>query len=108
MPPLFFYYVQSGGLASSQLHVARSVCRRAERRAVTLVREGALKDTTISVYLNRLSDYLFVAARYAAMKTNHTEQVYKKLVGLQERKLQDKSTTATTTGGGGGGGGETK
>jgi hypothetical protein len=85
--PLPFLPPQSGGLASSQLHVARSVCRRAERRAVTLAGEGAL-DPAVAVYLNRLSDFLFVAARLAAMAGGHAEQVYKKSSGLSERKLE--------------------
>jgi cob(I)alamin adenosyltransferase len=47
------------------MHVARTVCRRAERLVVTLT-EGVGPSTT--VYLNRLSDYLFVAARYANLR----------------------------------------
>jgi cob(I)alamin adenosyltransferase len=68
---------QSGGLAASQLHVARTICRRAERAAVTLVKEGQVAQD-VAVYLNRLSDYLFVAARFAAMRAEKDEQVYKK------------------------------
>ena len=44
--------VQSGGLASSQLHVARTVCRRAERAVVPLVRQE-LTDAAVGIYLNR-------------------------------------------------------
>jgi cob(I)alamin adenosyltransferase len=71
---------------ASHLHHSRTICRRAERAVVALVREGAAP-AVIGVYINRLSDYLFVAARYAAMKTNATERVYKKSVGLTERVL---------------------
>ena len=56
-------FVLPGGTeAAARLHVARTVCRRAERLVV------ALGDETSVVYLNRLSDYLFVAARFANRK----------------------------------------
>jgi len=77
LPPLRNFILPSGGLASSQLHVARSVCRRAERRAFELVNAGDLDEST-AIYLNRLSDYLFMAARMACKLTNGTETVYKK------------------------------
>jgi len=59
LQPLTSFIIPGGSLAAAQLHVARTVCRRAERRVVTL------EDTATVAYLNRLSDYLFVAARYA-------------------------------------------
>ncbi len=64
-------------MASSHLHIARTICRRAERRVVTLVREDAV-DPAVGIYLNRLSDFLFVSARFAAMKTGNKETIYKK------------------------------
>lgn len=98
LPPLKNFILPSGGLAASQLHVARTVCRRAERHAVTLVREGQL-DASVAVYINRLSDYLFVAARFAAMRTAHVEQVYKKSKGLQERSLVPGGDAAASASG---------
>ena len=60
LQPLTNFIIPGGSVAAAQLHVARTVCRRAERRVV------ALEDNPATVaYLNRLSDYLFVAARYA-------------------------------------------
>jgi hypothetical protein len=53
-----------GGLAASTLHLARTVCRRAERSVVPLTREGFTEEA-VAVYLNRLSDYFFSAARLA-------------------------------------------
>ena len=67
----------SGGKASVFLHQARVVCRRAERRCVPLVRAGAVPDV-VRVYLNRLSDYMFTAARFAAMRAGREEESYKK------------------------------
>jgi cob(I)alamin adenosyltransferase len=60
LQPLTNFIIPGGSLAAAELHIARTVCRRAERRVV------ALEDNPATVaYLNRLSDYLFVAARYA-------------------------------------------
>ena len=60
LQPLTSFIIPGGSPAAAQLHVARTVCRRAERRVVALENE-----TATVTYLNRLSDYLFVAARYA-------------------------------------------
>jgi cob(I)alamin adenosyltransferase len=57
--------------------VARTVARRAERQATSLVRAGQLEEN-VAVFLNRLSDYLFVAARFSSMKCAKPEEVYKK------------------------------
>jgi cob(I)alamin adenosyltransferase len=66
LPKLTQFILPGGCSAAAALHVARAVCRRAERRVVTLSCEP---ETDISPriihYLNRLGDYLFVAARFA-------------------------------------------
>lgn len=64
LPPLKNFILPAGTAAATQMHVARAVCRRAERRVVTLSRraEGSVSEEVI-VYLNRLSDLLFVLAR---------------------------------------------
>ncbi len=56
------------------------MCRRAEREVVGLAGEGdeEVVELTVRVYLNRLSDYLFTAARYAALREGKPEVVYKK------------------------------
>lgn len=64
LPPLRNFILPGGGVAAASLHAARAVARRAERSVVPLVRDGHV-DAAVGVYLNRLSDYLFVAARTA-------------------------------------------
>jgi len=68
LPELTSFVLPTGGPASAQLHVARCVCRRAERRVLPLVRQG-ICDPNALQYLNRLSDFLFTAARW----TNYCE-----------------------------------
>ena len=63
LPPLENFVLPSGALGAAQLHVARTVCRRAERLAVALGRKEPIGAFTIK-YLNRLSDTLFVMSRY--------------------------------------------
>jgi len=63
MPPLRSFVLPGGTPTAALLHQARTVCRRAERSIVTLAREVDV-DPRIIVYLNRLSDLLFVLARH--------------------------------------------
>ena len=66
LAPLKSFVLPGGGAASAALHQARAVCRRAERAIVTLSRiEGEIVGEPVIAYINRLSDYLFVAARFA-------------------------------------------
>jgi cob(I)alamin adenosyltransferase len=61
LPPLTRFILPGGSHAGAQLHLARTVCRRAERRVVALGADAA--DPVVVTYLNRLSDLLFVMAR---------------------------------------------
>jgi len=72
LPPLKEFILPAGGLAASHSHVARTVCRRAERRVYSLHKESPL-NIHILRYLNRLSDLLFVIARVCARHENGTE-----------------------------------
>ena len=65
LEPLRSFVLPGGGEGSAHLHLARAIARRAERSAVAATRERGLNPQAL-IYLNRLSDYLFVAARYVA------------------------------------------
>ena len=65
LPPLTSFVLPAGRPAAAALHLARTVCRRAEREAVRLAEAGEPVSGPALRYLNRLSDLLFVAARYA-------------------------------------------
>jgi cob(I)alamin adenosyltransferase len=62
LPPLHTFVIPGGTVASGQLHLCRTVCRRAERRAIAVGEEG---NPEVVRYLNRLSDLLFILARAA-------------------------------------------
>jgi cob(I)alamin adenosyltransferase len=65
LPDLKSFILPGGAPAAAALHLARTVCRRAEREAVRLVEAGEAVNAPALRYLNRLSDFLFVAARFA-------------------------------------------
>lgn len=65
LPPLTSFILPAGTPAAAALHLARTVCRRAEREAVRLSEAGHAVSPPALRYLNRLSDLLFVAARFA-------------------------------------------
>jgi cob(I)alamin adenosyltransferase len=69
LPPLKGFILPGGRMPAALAHVARTVCRRAERHVVSLLKDKTSGQTpeayqAVLVYLNRLSDYLFVLARY--------------------------------------------
>jgi cob(I)alamin adenosyltransferase len=64
LPPLRAFILPAGSAKAAALHLARTVCRRAERRVVALATTEEVP-TLFLVYLNRLSDYLFTLARLA-------------------------------------------
>ena len=77
LPVMKNFILPGGHPAVSFAHVARCVCRRAERCAVNLQENKGAVDQLIIKYLNRLSDYLFVLARYLGMKNNAPETIWK-------------------------------
>ncbi|WP_298581072.1 cob(I)yrinic acid a,c-diamide adenosyltransferase [uncultured Luteimonas sp.] len=76
LPPLKDFILPGGGEAAARCHVARTVVRRAEREAVTLSRQEAVRPQAIG-YLNRLSDLLFVLARVLARADGHGEVIWR-------------------------------
>lgn len=77
--PLENFILPGGTPAAAALHVARTVCRRAEREAIALAREDAI-GTYVVAYLNRLSDALFVMARYDNHQRGNAEPLWNPLL----------------------------
>jgi cob(I)alamin adenosyltransferase len=75
LPPLTRFVLPGGTRTAAALHVARTVCRRAERRAVALAAEVEVTPAVLQ-YLNRLSDFLFVAARLANRRAHREEPLW--------------------------------
>ncbi len=73
LAPLTHFILPGGSPAGATLHFARTVCRRAERRTVSLAREVQLNEAALR-YLNRLSDWLFVAARLVNRREGREEE----------------------------------
>jgi cob(I)alamin adenosyltransferase len=64
LPRLSAFILPGGAVSAAALHVARTVCRRVERKAVLQQQQGTALPAGVIVYLNRLSDLLFTAARF--------------------------------------------
>ncbi|MGM9475582.1 cob(I)yrinic acid a,c-diamide adenosyltransferase [Pedobacter sp. GSP4] len=75
LPPLKHFVLPGGNTVVSYCHIARCVCRRAERLTVELA-ENSFVDERVTVYLNRLSDYLFVLARKLNKYFNAEENIW--------------------------------
>ncbi len=77
LPPLKEFVLPGGSPLIASLHVARTLCRRVERAAVAFfaVEDGGAHAVA---YLNRLSDYLFIAARFEARRTGVPETLWEK------------------------------
>jgi len=72
LPPLAEFILPGGGPAAAACHLARTVCRRAERLCWSLAREETVSPDALT-YMNRLSDLLFVVARVLARHENGSE-----------------------------------
>ena len=77
LPPLTTFVLPSGSQAGALLHLCRTVCRRAERAVVTLS-HGEPVNADLGRYLNRLSDLLFVMARYVNQADGQPETPWRK------------------------------
>ena len=76
LPPLRHFILPGGSPAGAQLHIARTICRRAERDLLTLGTSDKV-ESVLSIYLNRLSDLLFVLARLVNQHAGIEEQAWK-------------------------------
>src|SRR3984893_14678723 len=76
LPPLKEFILPGGGPAAAACHLARTIARRAERRAWTLAKKEAL-NADLTSYLNRLSDLLFVIARVLARHERGAEVLWR-------------------------------
>jgi len=85
LPPLKDFILPGGGIAAACAHVARTVCRRAEREVVTLSKQEPVRPEAIR-FLNRLSDLMFVLARVLARASGHGEVLWQ-----HERRPKPKS-----------------
>ena len=72
LSPLTHFILPGGGSAAATCHLARAVCRRAERSVVLLSQHQPV-DPDIQVFLNRLSDFLFVSCRVLCNESGHEE-----------------------------------
>ena len=77
LPPLKDFILPGGGTAAAACHVARTVCRRAERRVWSLARVEEVAPEAVK-YLNRLSDLLFVLARVLARHEQGSEVIWRR------------------------------
>lgn len=77
LPVMKFFILPGGHPAVSQAHIARCVCRRAERIAVQMQEEALFIEPLVIKYLNRLSDYLFVLGRYTGYQLGVAEIPWK-------------------------------
>ena len=77
LPAMKNFILPGGHITVSSIHITRCVCRRAERLAVNMQQHDLFVDEKVIQYLNRLSDYLFTLARYAAQKLGAEEIAWK-------------------------------
>jgi cob(I)alamin adenosyltransferase len=77
LPLMKNFLLPGGHVVVSTIHIARCVCRRAERICVAMQEDGLFVDALVIKYLNRLSDYLFVLARYIGLLLQVPEIAWK-------------------------------
>lgn len=82
LPPLKDFILPGGSQVSALFHLARTVCRRAERESVSLSAQETINPHAI-IYLNRLSDYFFVAGRWVQASQDGGEVTWNKAGGLR-------------------------
>jgi len=91
LQPLSSFTLPGGGVLNAFLHQARTVCRRAERVMWAVKREEGISDQDI-IYINRLSDHLFVQSRWIAKRLNEPEYLWDR--GLRLPSKPEKKSAA--------------
>ncbi|NBW80919.1 cob(I)yrinic acid a,c-diamide adenosyltransferase [bacterium] len=86
LQPLREFVLPGGTRLNAELHLARTICRRAERFAVQLQEHAEINPQAVP-FLNRLSDFFFVASRWVLLGCGASEVTWKKQGGLREVKL---------------------
>ncbi|MGW8282455.1 MAG: cob(I)yrinic acid a,c-diamide adenosyltransferase, partial [Gemmatimonadota bacterium] len=94
LEPLDAFILPGGTPVGAQLHIARTVCRRAERAIVSLVPEQPDLELVLLPYVNRLSDLLFTLARAVNSRAGRPEDRW---LPMRERKSVDSSTASPNT-----------
>jgi cob(I)alamin adenosyltransferase len=77
LPAMKYFILPGGHVSISTAHIARCICRRAERCCVNMLEHELFVDPLVIKYLNRLSDYLFMVARYVGMQLGVDEIAWK-------------------------------
>lgn len=80
-PKIHAFILPGGSKISADTHMARTICRRAERRILDLADQSYV-DPSVIEYINRLSDYLFIAARYLNFMQGIEETVWKRQINI--------------------------
>ncbi len=101
LAPLRSFVLAGGGPVGAFLHQARTICRRAERRVLAIRDGGRAERATALRYLNRLSDLLFVLARWIALHTGEEEPLWERGLRLdrdEARRARPASPASTGRG----------
>ncbi|PKA13798.1 ATP:cob(I)alamin adenosyltransferase [Leptospira meyeri] len=77
LPEIKFFILPGGSSMASALHITRTICRRLERDLLVFIESGGEIHSDLRIYLNRLSDYLFVAARFVNHVLGQEETIWK-------------------------------
>ena len=77
LPPFAGFTIPGGHRVTSQCHICRTVCRRAERRIITAAEHYAIADSLVG-YINRLSDLLYTLSRWSCARLGVAEKIWRK------------------------------
>jgi cob(I)alamin adenosyltransferase len=95
------FTLPGGGVLNAFLHQARTVCRRAERQCWRLKREEDLINDNLIIYVNRLSDHLFVQSRWVAERLGEPEFLWDRALRIEENKKTARAAKSKPAVGGG-------